>query len=114
MNICEGVRYLHQRPDKLRCVFRASLFLQLLYCRKHFRETLKQQMADSDTDKKKSFQEKSLESQKSIAFDNDCKQKDLNAFITKHKYLQGFRNTNKDVSTKNVCLSVHLTVSTRL
>ena len=61
-------------------------------------------MADSDTDKKKSFQEKSLESQKSIAFDNDCKQKDLNAFITKHKYLQGFRNTNKDVSL-SICLS---------
>lgn len=67
--------------------------------RKHFRDVLKQQMADQDTNKSLAFKEKCLESKQSIAYDNDCRQKDSDAYIKKHVYLQNFRDGNKDVRT---------------
>lgn len=65
--------------------------------RKHFRDVLKQQMADQDLHKSVAFKEKCQESQQSIAYDNDCRQKDLDAYIQKHTYLQNFRDGNKNV-----------------
>lgn len=63
--------------------------------RKHFREVLKQQMSDLDSSKRAEFERCSKESAEAIKFDQECKQKDFEDFVTKHKYLQNFRDGNK-------------------
>ncbi|XP_011428591.1 uncharacterized protein LOC128158996 [Crassostrea angulata] len=68
--------------------------------RKHFRDVLKQQMADQDISKSVAFKEKCQESKQSIAYDNDCRQKDMDAYVKKHVYLQNFRDGNKNMMEK--------------
>ncbi|XP_052064549.1 uncharacterized protein LOC127704492 [Mytilus californianus] len=63
--------------------------------RKHFRETLKQQMQDKDFQKNKFNREKTQESAMSIAYDNKCRKEDVDKYINKHLYLQQYRNQNK-------------------
>lgn len=83
--------------------------------RKHFRDVLKQQMADQDLSKSIAFKEKCQESQQSIAYDNDCRQKDMDAYVKKHVYLQNFRDGNKNVGlslftsvSRLLCLDIYL------
>lgn len=54
-------------------------------------------MADQDISKSVAFKEKCQESKQSIAYDNDCRQKDMDAYVKKHVYLQNFRDGNKNV-----------------
>lgn len=63
--------------------------------RKHFREVLKQQMTDKDNQIIQHNKDKTQESSMSIAYDNKCRQDDLEKYISKHVYLQQYRNQNK-------------------
>lgn len=79
--------------------------------RKHFRDVLKQQMADQDLSKSVAFKEKCQESKQSIAYDNDCRQKDMDAYVKKHVYLQNFRDGNKNVSRSLLTSVLYLVYS---
>lgn len=65
------------------------------YYRKHFRDVLKQQMADTEEKKKRQVTEKKKESEMALAQDTNDKSKDHDAFVKKHMYLQSFRDVNK-------------------
>lgn len=54
-------------------------------------------MSDKDTQKVQFNREKTHESATSIAYDNKCRQEDMEKFINKHVYLQQYRNQNKQV-----------------
>jgi len=64
--------------------------------RRHFRETLKQQMSDLDSKKRSDFKNKVKESVEAVEYDNQCKQKDFNDFVKKFQYLKNFRDDNKN------------------
>ncbi|XP_033745886.1 uncharacterized protein LOC117331325 [Pecten maximus] len=65
------------------------------YYRKHFRDVLKQQMADIEDKRKKNVKEKKKESEMALAQDDNDKSNDRDAFRKKHRYLQTFRDSNK-------------------
>jgi hypothetical protein len=58
---------------------------------------LKQQMTDKDNQIIQHNKDKTKESSMSIAYDNKCRQDDLEKYISKHLYLQQYRNQNKKV-----------------
>jgi len=63
--------------------------------RRHFRETLKQQMHDSDTQKREDFKNKVRESEEAVEYDRQCRMSDFNDFVKKFNYLKNFRDDNK-------------------
>jgi len=63
--------------------------------RKHFRETLKHQMADLDEKKRVEFKNKVIESERAVDYDNQCRIQDFNDFVKKFNYLKNFRDDNK-------------------
>jgi len=76
------------------------MYIEELFClyRKHFRDVLKQQMADQDKQKKHQFKEKAKESEMALAQDCSDRENDRDTFMKKHLYLQTFRDSNKSVS----------------
>ncbi|XP_013068773.2 uncharacterized protein LOC106056538 [Biomphalaria glabrata] len=63
--------------------------------RRHFREVLKQQMADSDEKKRRDFEIKLHESESIVEYDRQCKLQDFQNIIDKYNYLKHFRDENK-------------------
>ncbi|XP_076439353.1 uncharacterized protein LOC143284467 [Babylonia areolata] len=64
--------------------------------RRHFRDVLKQQMADQDAQKKQTLKDKVKESEAAVQYDNQCRSQDLNNFVSKFNYLKQFRDDNKN------------------
>lgn len=69
--------------------------------RRHFRETLKQQMTDLDHQKKSDFKHKVQESVEVQEYDRQCRNKDFGDFVTKFNYLKNFRDDNKKFMEKS-------------
>ena len=67
-------------------------------CRRHFRQVLKQQMADQDAQKQQHLKDKVRESEAAVEYDRQCRSQDLNSFMKKFSYLKQFRDDNKTVS----------------
>lgn len=65
--------------------------------RKKTRETLKQQMSDYWTNKRKAWTVASKESEVSIDYDRDCLMQDVNDHRKKTIYLMQYRDDNKTV-----------------
>ncbi|KAK3785601.1 hypothetical protein RRG08_012702 [Elysia crispata] len=63
--------------------------------RRHYREVLKQQMSDRDTQLRSDFQTKVKESEAAVEYDRQCKLKDFQDFVKKFNYLKNFRDDNK-------------------
>ncbi|KAL8579149.1 hypothetical protein ACOMHN_036088 [Nucella lapillus] len=63
--------------------------------RRHFRDVLKQQMADQDAQKRQTLKEKVRESEAAVEYDRQCMSQDFNGFVKKFHYLKQFRDDNK-------------------
>lgn len=63
--------------------------------RRHFREVLKQQMADKNVMEKMEFKEKVRETEQAISYDRECRMNDAMEYHRKHAYLMQYRDGNK-------------------
>lgn len=63
--------------------------------RRHFRQVLKQQMADQDALKRQTLQDKVKESEAAVEYDRQCRAQDMDSFVNKYNYLKKFRDDNK-------------------
>ncbi|CAG5135434.1 unnamed protein product [Candidula unifasciata] len=63
--------------------------------RRHFREVLKQQMADLANRNQSEFKARTQESHLAVEYDRQCKVKDLQELVNKFSYLKRFRDENK-------------------
>lgn len=90
------------------------LTILLFVDRRHFRQVLKQQMADQDAQKQQQLKDKVRESEAAVEYDRQCKSQDFDSFVKKFNYLKQFRDDNKNVSILLLCLKTPVHYQTLL